>query len=321
MTRAPGERPVPPSAGLLVFLVPLVLASGAASQELDPRAYMPVPTGGNLVISAFTYQSGEVLLDPSLPITDLHAKLGIATLGYARTFSFLGRYANLGFGVPGARLNATGNVFEERREVTRTGLGDTRVKLAVNLLGAPALGPAEFARTKPKTVLGISLLVSTPTGQYYSDKLVNLGANRWAFKPELGFSHPVGRWLLDAYAGAWFFTANHDFYGGVTRTQDPLFTFQAHVSYTVRPSLWIAGDATFYSGGRSTVGDTVKQDFQKNSRVGLTASYPVARGHSVKLSFATGASTRIGQDFNTVGLAYQYIWLDGPKSPAGGASK
>ena len=246
-----------------------------------------------------------------MPITDVSAKIGIGTIGYARTFSFFGRYANALVGVPYARASAEGNVFEERTSITRSGLGDVRAKLAVNLLGAPALDAAEFLKRKPETVLGVSLLVSTPTGQYSDQKLVNLGANRWAFKPEVGVSHPVGRWLLDAYAGVWLFTANDDFYGGVTRTQAPLATFQLHVSYTLRPSLWIAGDATFYSGGRTTVGDVVKQDFQKNSRIGLTASLPVARRHSVKLSFATGASTRIGQDFDTVGLAYQYTWLDG----------
>ena len=91
------------------------------AQELDPRAYTPVPTGGNVLISAYTYQTGDVLLDPSVPITDLSAKLSIATLGYARTFSFLGRYANASFGLPAAHLYAEGNVFEERRETTRTG--------------------------------------------------------------------------------------------------------------------------------------------------------------------------------------------------------
>lgn len=288
----------------------LLLAADSTAQELDPRAYTPVPVGGNLLISTLTYQDGEVLLDPTLPITDLSARLGIATVGYARTFSFLGRYANVGFGLPWARLEAEGNVFEERREVTRTGLGDARVRLAVNLLGAPALGAAEFGRAKPKTVLGVSMTVSAPTGEYFSDKLVNLGANRWAFKPEIGVSHPIGRWLLDAYAGVWLFTRNDDFYGGVTRSQDPLYTVQAHVSYTVKPGLWIAGDATFYSGGRSYADDLARQDFQSNTRVGVTASLPVAKGHSVKLSFATGASTRIGQDFDTVGLAYQFIWLD-----------
>jgi hypothetical protein len=294
----------------ILGLILLSFATGAAAQELEPRAYFPVPTGGNLLISAFTYQSGEVLLDPSLPITDLSAKLGIATLGYARTFSFFGKYANAQFGLPGAHLSAEGNVFEERRSTTRTGIGDARVKLAVSFLGAPALTAAEFAKHKPETILGASISVSAPTGEYDPSKMINLGANRWAFKPELALSHPIGRWLLDAYAGVWLFTANDEFYGGQKRTQDPLFTFQAHVSYTVRPSLWIAGDATFYSGGQSTVGGTVKQDFQKNSRVGLTASIPVARGPSIKLSAATGASTRTGQDFNTVGLAYQYIWLD-----------
>jgi hypothetical protein len=297
-----------------LFLLPfLLVAAGAAAQELEPRAYFPVPTGGNLLISAFTYQSGDVLLDPSLPITDLSAKLGIATLGYARTFSFFGKYANAQFGLPGAHLSAEGNVFEERRSTTRTGIGDARAKLAVSFLGAPAMTAAEFAKHKPEPILGASITVSVPTGEYYSDKMINLGANRWAFKPELAFSYPTGRWLLDAYAGIWFFTANDDFYGGVTRTQDPLFTFQAHASYTIRPSLWVAADATFYSGGQSTVGGNVKQDFQKNSRVGLTASFPIARGHSIKLSAATGATTRIGQDFNTVGLAYQYIWLDRSK--------
>lgn len=293
----------------------LLFGPVARAQELDPRTYSPVPTGGNLLISAFTYQSGDVLLDPSLPITDLSVKMGIGTFGYARTFGLFGRYANLGVGVPYARASIEGNVFEERREITRSGLGDSRVKLSVNLLGGPALGPAEFGRRKPTTILGASLTVSAPTGQYSSEKMINLGANRWAFKPEVGFSHPIGRWLLDAYAGVWFYTANDDFYGGTRRTQNPLVTFQAHVSYTIRRNLWIAGDATFYSGGRSYVQDVAKQDFQSNSRVGLTGSVPVGKGHSVKLSFATGASTRIGQDFNTVGLAYQYIWLDKPKPP------
>lgn len=294
----------------LLSLLPV--APAARGQELEPRAYTPVPIGGNLVISAFTYQKGEVLLDPSLPVTDLSAELAIGTLGYARTFSFFGRYANVGFGLPGAWASAEGNVFEERREVTRTGLGDARVKLAVNILGAPALRPAEFARAKPKTVLGASLTVSAPTGEYFPDKLVNLGANRWAFKPEVGVSHPIGRWLLDAYVGVWLFTENDEFYGGTKRTQDPLGTVQFHVSYTVRPGLWVAGDATFYSGGRSYVADTAKQDFQSNSRAGLTASFPLARRHTVKISFATGATTRIGQDFDTVGIAYQFAWFDKP---------
>jgi hypothetical protein len=306
----PGTRRIEVRLSILAPL--LLLAASAPAQELDPRAYTPVPVDGNLVISAFTYQAGEVLLDPSLPITDLSAKLGIATLGYARTFSFFGRYANVGFGLPGARLSAEGNVFEERQTATRTGLGDARVKLAVNLLGAPGLKATEFARAKPGTVLGASLTVSIPTGEYFPDKLVNLGANRWAFKPEVGVSHPVGRWLLDAYVGVWLFTENDDFFGGRKRTQDPLGTIQFHASYTVRPSLWIAADATFYSGGRSYVSDLANQDFQSNSRVGLTASFPIAKRHSVKVSGATGATTRIGQDFNTIGLAYQYIWLDKP---------
>ena len=50
----------------------------------------------------------------------------------------------------------------------------------------PALAPAEYRNWQQKTLVGFSVKVVAPTGEYHPTKLINWGANRWAFRPELG---------------------------------------------------------------------------------------------------------------------------------------
>jgi hypothetical protein len=202
-----------------------------------------------------------------------------------------------------------GDVFEQRRSVYRSGLADLRLRLTTNLVGGPALERREFAQRRPRTTLGASLVVVAPTGQYDPAKLVNLGTNRWSFKPELGLSHPAGRWFVEVYAGSWLFTPNSNFFGGSERRQQPLFSFQTHVSYVIRPRLWVAGDATFYTGGRTTVDGVQKADLQRNSRLGLTAAIPVTARSGLKVSWARGLLTRIGGNFETLAVGYQFLWF------------
>ena len=70
-----------------------------------------------------------------------------------------------------------------------------------------------------------------PLGQYDSDKLVNLGTNRWSVKPELGISKVWGPLTLEAAAGVTFYTTNDDFFGGKRREQEPLYSIQGHLIY------------------------------------------------------------------------------------------
>jgi len=299
LRRAPG----------LVSVALLLAASAGWAQELEPRAYSPNPIGANYVLLAYGRTTGDVLVDPSLPLTDVQARANSVTALYGRTFGLFGRSASIGCGVPWLWGTVEGEVFEEYRSVRRSGLGDCRLRLSLNLLGGPALAPAAFAKRRPCTTLGASLVVSVPTGQYDPAKLINLGANRWAVKSELGLSMPAGAWVFEASAGVWLFTDNPDFFGGSVREQAPLGSFQAHVGYTFRPRLWLAADATYYTGGRTTVGGQLNADYQKNSRAGLTLAVPFRRSQSVKLSWATGATTRIGGDFDTLALAWQYLWF------------
>ncbi len=260
----------------------------APAQELEPRAYSPSPTGTNFLVASYLFTTGDVVFDPSLPFKDVKAEVNSAVAAYGRTFGLLGRSASVALLVPYAWGTMSGEVAEEFTSIERAGLADVRARVTVNLLGGPALTPREFAQRSPGTVLGTSIVVVAPTGEYDPTKLINISANRWAVKTELGLAVPVDRLTLEAYAAVWLFTDNDDFYGGSRREQAPLASFQFHAAYTFKPRLWLAADATYYGGGNITVDGVEKDDTQRNSRGGLTLSLPVGRRSSLKATWAEG---------------------------------
>jgi hypothetical protein len=294
-----------------MLLLAVLSSAPAAPQELEPRAYSASPIGTNFFLVSIGRSSGDVIFDPTVPIIDVRADIDAGTVGVGRTFNVGGHLALATAALPYVWGDIAGKVAEQAESITRSGLGDMRVKLSVNLLGIPALEPAEFVKAKPRTNVGTSLTVAAPTGQYYPDKLINIGTNRWAFKPEVGLSHPVGRWQLDFSGGIWFFTSNDRFYRGAsTRSQDPLVVFQTHVSYNVTRRAWAAVDGTWYGGADVSVDEGPPASRQNNARLGVTLSLPVRRQQSLKFAYSTGASTRTGSDFTTVGVAWQYLWFD-----------
>lgn len=285
-------------------------ARTVGAQQLEPRAYSPSPIDTNFFGLGYGYSHGGVLLDPSLPVENVRARFNLVAPYYGRTFGLFGRLASVTVVAPYAWGSASGDVMEVRQSVTRSGVADPQLRFAVNLLGGSALTVQEFRARTPETTLGVSLTAVCPYGQYFPSKLVNLGTNRWAFKPELGLSHPAGKWAFEVYAGVWFFTENADFYGGQVRTQSPLASYQGHVVYSFNPRLWAAFDFTYYTGGQTTVGGRDNQDRQNNTRGGFTVAVPVAPGQSFKLTWSNGVTARIGSKFRTVGVAWQWIWFD-----------
>jgi hypothetical protein len=286
----------------------LLGAVEAAAQELEPRSYSASPIGTTFVLAGFGKSEGGILFDPSLAIENVRADLWVATTGYGRTFSLAGRHARLLVVVPMAWGNISGEVGQQPARQDVSGLVDPRIKLSVGLVGAPALGLSDFARAPRRTVLGASVTVIPPLGQYNKAQLINLGYNRWALKPEIGISHPSGRWTMDAYAGAWLFTTNRRYYpGNLGKEQDPVVGLQGHVGYTFPSRTWAALDATWFSGGQTRVEGTDNPDRQDNTRLGGTVSIPVARMQSVKLTYSTGVFTRRGQDFDTFNATWQLV--------------
>ncbi len=299
-------------AGGLACVVLLLLPGGggtARAQQLEPRAYSPSPVGLNIMGVAGLYTEGGIVTDPTSPIQNLQARVVSLAPYYARTFGLLGHQASVTLLTPFAEANAHGDVLGSGRSIDRSGAMDPQARFAMNLVGGPALRPAQFLQHRPGTTVGASMVVSAPLGQYDPAKLINLGANRWACKPEIGLSQPLADWIFEVYAGLWFFEANDSFYGGKVKRQEPLASYQAHIVYEVRPRLWAAADFTYFSGGETTIEGTRQHDRQDNTRGGLTVSVPIGQANSLKLSWSRGVSTRIGSSFDAYGVAWQRAWF------------
>jgi len=285
----------------------LLLTGKLQSQDLDPRAYARIPVNVTVAVAGFSYSNGGIVTDATLPLKDLQAKIGSTSLAVVHSFSLFGKTAQASVALPYAWGDASASIAGTRQSTTRSGFGDMRLKISCLLAGAPAATIGELAKVPRKTILGTSLSVVTPTGQYFPEKLINIGTSRWAFKPELALSQPIGkRWLIDFYSGIWLFTKNDSFYTGTSvRTQEPLGSFQGHISYNIQPLIWVAFDWTYYTGGRSSVDGVEMNDRQINSRVGATMVLPFGKRHSVKFAYSTGAIIRSGADFTSISAGWQ----------------
>jgi hypothetical protein len=293
------------------WLAVALTAPAVRAQQLDPRAYTNVPVGMNFALLGYTESRGDVLPDPSLPVKDVSARVSTLVMAYARGLDLWGKSGQISLVAPYSWATVSGVIEGQFVSADRSGFGDSVVRLSMNFLGAPALSLKDFANYRQETVLGASLSVSAPLGQYDPTKLVNIGTNRWAFKPELGVSHALGSWVLEGALAVWLVTDNDQYYGGRTRSQAPLYSVQLHAVYNFRPGLWAALDYTHYTGGRSTVGGVERDDMLQNARWGATLALPVDRRNSVKLYASTGLLARSGGNFDLLGVAWQYRWGGG----------
>jgi len=288
------------------------------AQDLEPRAYTNIPVGINFVVAGYSYSTGGVVFDPAVPLDNAHIKINGSLFAYARSIHIGGLSAKFDMIVPYAWLSGTAEYQGQPASRDVSGLADTRLRMSVNFIGAPSLPMSGFKDYKQDLVIGASLQVYLPTGQYDPEKLVNIGTNRFTFKPELGFSKTLGHFMLELTGGAAFYTVNHDFFKGKTRSQAPIGSLQGHVNYNFPHGIWAAADGTYYWGGHTTVDGVEGNDLQKNSRLGLTFALPLNVRHSLKFTFSTGVSTRTGSDFTSYGVFWQYRWGGGlPKSKKG----
>jgi len=290
--------------GLALHLLPV----SVAAQELTPGAYWPLPVRINILTFINNVNWGDVTFDPALPTEDARGTINTVGIAYTRTLSIAGRSANITLQIPLLGGHVEGLYIGVPTERSQFGFGDPRLSVGVNLYGAPAMTPQAQATYRMRTIVGASLTVAPPVGQYDDSKLLNLGSNRWAVKPEIGLSRAAGRWIVEVMAGIWLFTDNTDFSSGSTREQDPIASVQGHVTYRFGPRVWLAGDANFYGGGQTTVDDVRHLDLQRNARVGWTFSWALDQHHALRMSVSRGAYTTIGGDFTSAAVGYNYAW-------------
>lgn len=314
--QSPGSLNEPPSLNPVHFLASqiavalLALVSPASAQDIEPRAYSNAPIGFNFLIGGLAYTRGGLAFDPSLPVSNPDLHTSSAVMGYARVIEIGGQSAKVDVIVPYTALSGTADYRGERVSRDIHGFSNPSFRLSANFYGAPALSAKEFAGWRQDTIVGASLRISTPWAQYDDDRLVNIGTNRWSFKPELGVSKTWDAWTIEGAAGVTFFTDNTEFFGGRTRSQKPLYSAQGHLIYGFRNGMWASFDGTWFAGGRTTINGTLNTDLQQNWRAGATFSVPLQRSTSVKFYASSGLSARTGNSYDLIGAALQYRWLD-----------
>lgn len=293
-----------------IHYIPLffLFAISVYSQDLEPRVYANVPKKLNVAAIGYAYMDGSVLTDPSLPISDFTIQSHNLVATYVRTFGLANKLARVQVALPYTFMDGSANVNGESITGSRTGFADMKVRFGINLLGSPALDKSDFRSYEQKTILGLSFVTSIPTGKYYTDKRVNIGTNRWGFKPEVGISQRFSHFYAEVYGGIWFYTDNNDFVGKKLE-QKPTGSLQAHASYYFKNNMWLGFNTNWFFGGKTVTDGVSDASAIDNWRVGGTFSTPIAKGQSLRFQYHIGAYTNNGLNYYALTAAYQYSFF------------
>ena len=299
-------------AGLLVQLF-LLLASPCFADELEPRRWAHLPINTNFGGTAYAYTEADIGFDPVLKIEDVDMELHTWALKYIGTFSLFNKTARIGVLQAYQEGEWSGLLDGVPKTVNRSGLSDTFVRFAINLYGAPPLQGKEYAvyraAQKVETIVGAGVSVQLPTGDYMNDKLINLGTNRYTFRPQVGVIHTRGKWTLETTGTVAFHTDNTDFYNGKKLEQDPLYTLQSHLIYTFRPGVWGSASGGYSNGKRSTVDGVEKDDRKEFLAWAFSFGYPISKHLGFKIAYiGTRTQEYTGIDSDTVAVGFSAFW-------------
>ena len=297
---------------LCAFLI-LGLPFLCLAQELEPRRWSHLPTGTNFAGGGYVYTEADISFDPVLRIENVEMEMHTLAVKYIRTFELFQKSARIDFVQGYQEGRWTGLVDGVPRSIKRIGWSDSVLRFAINLYGAPPLEGKEFAAYRAKanveTVFGTALVVQLPTGDYMNDKLINLGTNRYSFRPQFGVVHSRGKWSMELTGEVYLYTDNDDFFNGNRLEQDPYYTFQAHLVYTFRPGIWAATGAGYGYGGESTVSGVEKNDRRENLAWAVSLGYSITRQFGVKVAYlGTRTQESVGQDTDSIAVGFSIFW-------------
>ena len=279
-----------------IALLALVLTVNAPAQEIEARAYSNAPIGMNFLTGGLAQaKSGSYTLNTQ-------------ALSLTHVIDVAGQSGRLTLVLPYAELTGTGQVGAQTINASAEGLSDPLIKASLNLYGAPALTNTEFMNYRQDLIIGASIAASIPWGQYNSNQMINVGANRSLIQPAMGLSQAVGPWRLELAGMATIYTSNNNFMGNNTLSQDPIYSGETHVIYYFPNTAWISAGATYFTGGQTYVNGLAVSGTQENWRFGSTLSYPIDKSNSIRLSGSKGVYSRTDTSYNAVGISWQYRW-------------
>lgn len=289
------------------------LALPCLAQDIEPRRWSHLPLGSNFGGVAYAYTDGDISFNPVLRIKDGEFDLNTAAFKYIHAFEFLGKSARIDLTQNYQSGSWSGLVNGLSTDTKREGWADSALRFAVNLYGAPPLSGQEFIdyrkATHCETIVGMGLVTTFPTGEYFEDKLINLGSNRFSFTPQLGVIHTRGKWSMELSSSVSFYTDNDEFFNGGEHEEDAYLICQGHLIYTFMPGLWLGASVGYGYGGESTINSLPADDLKGNLGWGLSAGIPVNRSFGFKIAYI-GIRTQedTGSDNDTFTIACSLQW-------------
>lgn len=295
---------------LAALLLALCWANMSFAQDTEPRRWAQMPTGVNFFGAAYGYADGDIAFDPLLLIEDAKFEMHKAAAVYIRTLGVMGKSARLDFTLPYIAGRWEGTVDNEFVHFRRRGPGDARMRFSMLLYGGPAENMQEFVKSKKSnTVVGAAIAVTMPTGKYNKDRLINLGANRWVIRPQLGVTHSRGKWTGELTGSVFMYADNNSFWKDTELETDPLFALQGHIIYTFRPGLWTSISTAYGWGGEATVNGDAKNNPSGNWLTALSFGFPITHKQGIKIAWIRGRTRKpTGADLDSVALAYSVMF-------------
>lgn len=291
----------------------LFFCSPGFAQDLEPRRWSQLPTGQNFLSMTYAHTNGDINVDPTIGIEDAKMKVDTALAGYVRGFKLAGRSARIEVRQAWQTGRWDGIVNGLPKTVERDGFSDTIVRVAINLVGPPPLAAREYgaylATHESETIVGAAMAVHLPTGEYFDDKIINLGNNRFTFRPQLGMQHRRRNWTFEATAMAWIYTDNDDFFNGKRLEQDNFYTLDGTAIYSFKSGIWAAVSAGIGVGGRSRIDGIRNNDRRKDVGWAIAAGFPISRQLGVRVRyFDSNRLNFIGNNSQTFSIGLSASW-------------
>ena len=300
---------------VVMLLAAFALPKQVKAQDLEPRRWAHLPSGMTIVGAGYAYTDSFVYFSPFWKITDTSAEINSLGVSAIYTFDLAGKSARVSFLLPYVSGRWEGNVDNVYETVKRNGFADPRLRLSVNLYGAPALKGTEYAQYRAQhatnTVVGASLAMSAPLGQYDEDELINISANRWTVRPQIGMVHSRGPWSFELTGSMFLFSDNNNFIDNTRLEQKTMYAAQAHVIYDLKPGLWVSLSTAYASGGRVYLEKTKTAFEVENWLWAASFGFPIGKSQSVKLTWLSGRTQNdVGRDSDNLLLSWSMRWLN-----------
>jgi hypothetical protein len=283
------------------------------AMELEPQSWNHLPKGTNFAGVVYNHTDADIFIDPTLLLQDVEMEMETLAGKYIRTFELFKKSARVDI-TQGYKYAKWRGLFNgSPASTSRNGLSDTFVRFAINLYGAPPLSGKEYIAYRSgknvETIIGIGLAVRLPTGEYMEDKLINLGDNRFSFRPQLGIIHKIGKWKAELTNEIAFFTRNDEFFNGKTLEREPLYIAHAHLSYSFRPGLTVTASLGYDYGGEDSINGIEVNNTSQNIGWALGLNYPINRYSGINFRYiSTHTQEATGLDSENLSAGFSIFW-------------